>query len=309
MIEHPHAATRPDAAGSRHTGSASGLYRGRVMHERSFPSHHRLDYGVWYLLADLDELPSLDARVRGFGYNRPAPVSFWERDHGARDGSPLRPWIERHLLEAGLDLEGGSIRILCFPRVFGYGFNPISVWFCHGPAGELRAICYEVSNTFGEWHDYLVPVSAGDITANGRGASVRTSFTKELFVSPFIDMDATYDFTTRVPDERVSMVVRESVSAGRVLIASLGARRAEITSARLLATLLRYPLVTLKVIGGIHWEALKLWRKGAPYRRRGAPPPAPVTIVEPLANGSRHRSLPLDRTPSVERVSLDTVRG
>ena len=215
-------------------GHASGLYRGRVMHERFFPAGHRLHYGVWYLLADLDELGSLDARVGGFTYNRPGPVSFWDRDHGARDGSPLRPWIERHLEQADVDLEGGPIRILCFPRVFGYGFNPISVWFCHGPDGDLRAILYEVSNTFGEWHDYLVPVAPGDVVANGHGASVRTSFAKELYVSPFIDMDATYDFTTREPDDRVSVVVRETAPGGRVLVATLGARRSELTSRALL---------------------------------------------------------------------------
>ena len=260
-------------------GKASGLYLGRVMHERFFPAGHRLGYGVWYLLADLDELATLDAGVAGFTYNRPGPVSFWDRDHGARDGSPLRPWIERHLATAGVELEGGPIRILCFPRVFGYGFNPISVWFCHGPEGDLRALLYEVSNTFGEWHDYLVPVTSADVTSNERGASVRARFAKELFVSPFIGMDATYDFTTREPDQRVSVVVRETIPQGQVLVATLGARRRELTSRSLVTTLVRYPFVTLKVIGGIHWEAVKLWRKGAPYRRRGLPPAAPVTIV------------------------------
>jgi uncharacterized protein len=264
-------------------GGASGLYHGRVMHQRFFPRSHRLSYGVWYLLADLDELPRLDRATRGFTYNRPGTVSFWDRDHGARDGSPLRPWIEGRLAEAGIDLEGGPIRVLSFPRVFGYGFNPLCVWWCHGPAGDLRAILYEVSNTFGEWHDYLVPVRPEDVIANERGASVRTVFAKELYVSPFIDMAATYDFTTREPDERVSVVVRESTPGGRVLIATLGARRLPLTGRTLLTTLVRFPLVTLKVIGGIHWEAWKLWRKGAPFRRRGRPPAAPVSIVGPRA--------------------------
>ena len=281
-IDRDHTSRRP-------IGEASGLYRGRVMHKRSFPRPHRLSYGVWYLLADLDELDDLDAHVPGFSVNRPGPVSFWDRDHGPRDGSPLRPWIEGHLARAGMGLEGGPIRVLCFPRVFGYGFNPICVWFCHGPAGDLRAILYEVSNTFGEWHDYLVPVAPEDIVTNDRAASVRTVFPKALFVSPFIDMDATYDFTTRVPDGHVSVVVRETTSEGRVLIATLGARRLPLTGWTLLTTLLRSPLVTLKVIGGIHWEAVKLWRKGAPYRRRGRPPAAPVTIVDRSAGSVRDR--------------------
>lgn len=258
----------------------SALYVGRVMHERSFPRRHRMSYGVWYMLADLDELAELDRGVPGFGLNRPAPVSFHEADHGARDGSPLRPWIDGRLAEAGIDLEGGAVRILTFPRVFGYVFNPISVWFCHGPDDDLRAILYEVSNTFGQWHDYLVPVAPGDVTMNARGASVRTVFDKRLYVSPFIDMDATYDFTTRLPDERVSVVVRESAAGGRVLVATLGARRRPLTGRSLRSTLMRYPLVTLKVVGGIHWEAFKLWRKGAPFRRRGAPPASPMTVID-----------------------------
>lgn len=261
------------------TDMRSGLYVGRVMHERSFPRRHRLSYGVWYLLADLDELPALDHRLPGFGHNRRAAVSFHDADHGPRDGSALRPWIEGRLAEAGVDLEGGPVRLLTFPRVFGYVFNPISVWFCSGPGEDLRAILYEVTNTFGEWHDYLVPVTPSDVTGNARGQSVRTVFDKQLFVSPFIDMAASYDFTTRVPDERVSVVVRETAAGGQVLVATLGARRRPLTGRSLASVLIRHPLVTVKVIGGIHWEAAKLWRKGAPYRRRGAPPASPMSIV------------------------------
>lgn len=257
----------------------SCLYTGNVMHERSFPRRHRFSYGVWYVLADLDELPELDRIVPGFAYNRSAAVSFHDADHGPRDGSPLRPWIEARLTEAGVDLEGGPVRVLTFPRIFGYVFNPISVWFCHGPRDDLRAILYEVSNTFGEWHDYLVPVSPGDVIGNDRASSVRTSFDKELYVSPFIDMAATYDFTTRVPDKRVSVVVRETAAGGQVLVATLDATRRALTARSLVSVLSRYPLVTLKVIGGIHWEALKLRLKGAPYRTRGAPPASPMTIV------------------------------
>ena len=257
----------------------SGLYVGTVMHERSFPRRHRLSYGVWYLFADLEELPALDRTVPGFAHNRSAAVSFHDADHGPRDGSPLRPWIDAQLAQAGIDLDGGAVRVLSFPRVFGYVFNPISVWFCHGPDDDLRAILYEVSNTFGEWHDYLVPVAPGDVTGNDRARRVRTIFDKQLYVSPFIDMAATYDFTTRVPDERVSVVVRETAAGGVVLVATLGAARRPLTGRSLISVLARYPFVTLKVIGGIHWEALKLRRKGAPFRRRGAPPASPMTIV------------------------------
>ena len=249
------------------------------MHERFFPGAIACRTGCGTCSPTSTSCRRSIAGSPASALNRPAPVSFHDADHGARDGSPLRPWIEERLAEADIDLDGGPVRILAFPRVFGYAFNPISVWFCHGPDGELRAILYEVSNTFGEWHDYLVPVSPGDVTGNDRGHSVRTIFDKELFVSPFIDMAATYDFSTRVPDERVSVVVRETAAGGQVLVATLGARRRPLTGRSLASVLLRYPLVTVKVIGGIHWEALKLWRKGAPYRRRGTPPASPMTVV------------------------------
>ena len=257
------------------TTTASALFEGVVTHTRHVPRRHRLRYRVWYLLLDLDELDRLDRSVAGFTVDRPGPVSFHTRDHGPRDGSALRPWIERHLADAGIDLDGGAIRILSFPRILGYVFNPLSVWFCHGPDGALRGILYEVSNTFGERHSYLVPVENG-VSA---GSTVRAAFDKELFVSPFIDMDATYEFRTRVPDDRVAVVVREATREGHVLDAALTARRVPLDGSHLASAFVRHPLLTLKVIGGIHWEALQLWLKGAPYRRRGLPPVHPVTIV------------------------------
>ena len=255
--------------------TTSALYEGRVTHTRHFPRRHRFSYRVWYALLDLDELERLDRSVPGFAVDRPGLVSFHARDHGPRDGSPLRPWIESHLAEAGIDLEGGAVRILCFPRVLGYTFNPLSVWFCHDRRGALRAILYEVSNTFGERHSYLVETPPG----TGPGDTVATGFAKELFVSPFIDLDARYGFRTRVPDERLSVVVRETVREGRVLDAALTARRAPLDGRHLAAVFVRYPLVTAKVIVAIHWEAVRLWLKGAPYRRRGTPPAHPVTVV------------------------------
>lgn len=255
--------------------ASSALYFGRVTHTRFFPRRHRLSYGVWYLLADLDELPQLDRTVRGFAYDRAGAVSFHTRDHGPRDGSPLRPWIEEHLATSGIDLDGGGIRLLTFPRVMGYVFNPLTIWFCHHRDGSLRAILYEVSNTFGETHSYLVSVDEPGMP----GTIVRRAFDKELFVSPFIDLAARYDFATRIPDDRISVVVREAVSQGPVLVAALTAKRAPITSRSLARAFFTYPLVTLKVIGGIHWEAVKLWLKGAPYRRRGTPPEHHVTVI------------------------------
>jgi uncharacterized protein len=263
--------------------TASALYHARVEHRRFFPVEHRLSYRVWYLLLDLDELTMLDRTVRGFGLERRAPVSFRARDHGDRDGSPLRPWIERRLADAGIDLEGGPVRLLTFPCVLGYTFNPLSVWWCHGPGGDLRAILYEVANTFGGWHHYLVPVDPGG-TGSGRPRVERATFAKELFVSPFIGMDATYEFTTRVPDERLAIVTKEIVPEGHVLTATLTGRRQPLTGRTLAEAFVRFPLVTAKATAGIHWEALKLWRKGAPFRRHEPPPAHDLTVIrEPIA--------------------------
>lgn len=274
-----------ESSGGRWKGGRmkSAIYEGTVQHRRFRPREHQLAYKVWYLLVDLDELDEMDREIGGFGNERRARVSFFARDHGPRDGSPLRPWIEAHLARAGVDIQGGPIRLLTLPRTHGYAFNPITTWFCHGPLGDLRALLYEVSNTFGEWHHYLVPVEPAEgMRPDGRQV-VRVRFSKELFVSPFLDMAATYDIATRLPNDRASVAMTVSTSEGRMLTAAFDGTRSTLTTSSLKRTLRKYPLLTLKIIVGIHWEAIKLWRKGAPYRSRGEPPKAPVSIV------TRHR--------------------
>jgi uncharacterized protein len=261
----------------------SGIYEGRVAHRRTGPTKHSLSYGVWYLLVDLDELDELASEVRGLAAGGGGVVSFDARDHGPRDGSPLRPWAEAQFRRAGVDLEGGPIRLLSFPRIFGYAFNPITVWFAHGPLGDLRGLIFEVSNTFGEWHHYVLPVTPGEgLRADGTQL-VRCRFDKEFFVSPFMTMDASYDITTRVPDGKMALSIAVQAHDGSALTASFVGRRLPLDNRALSKMMVRYPLLTLKVMGGIHLEAIKLWLKGAPYRRRGIPP-ADVTILDPTTD-------------------------
>ena len=259
----------------------SAIYSGTVRHRRFSPVEHRFSYGVYYLWLDLDELETLDRTTPGFAHNRAAPFSFHDRDHGPRDGTPLRPWFDGLLEEAGIDLEGGPVRILTLPRIFGYVFNPISVWCAYGPFGDLRAVLYEISNTFGQWHLHLHPVEGLDPAGNARHI-----FDKELFVSPFIDMEASYEFQMRPPDDRAALLVREYLPSGHLLTATFVARRKELTVGRLWRELSIHPMMTLKVIGGIHWEALRLWLKGAPFRRHGPAPDRLVTVVP--TRGARH---------------------
>ena len=255
---------------------ASALYTGTVMHRRVRPVLHRLSYRVFSLLLDLDELPALDARLRFFSHNRAGLLSFHDRDHGPGDGRPLRPWIERQLGDAGIEA-GGPLRVLCFPRILGFVFNPLSVWFCHRRDGALAAILYEVNNTFSERHFYLIPCGEKD------GAVVRQHCAKEFYVSPCMDMAMSYDFRIRPPDQSVSVSIRQTDAEGAVLFASLAARRSDLTDTSLLAAYLRHPLMTFKVVAGIHWEAFRLWRKGVGLRARPPRPDHLVSVVPPRA--------------------------
>lgn len=254
----------------------SALYLGRVAHTRHVDVAHRFSYRSWWLLADLDELETLGRQVPGFGVDRAGLVSFHRRDHGPRDGSPLRPWIEARCAEAGVDLEGGAVRLLSHPRVLGYVFNPISVWFCHGPDGDLRAVLYEVSNTWREVHSHLVAVEPAQRQPNGL---FRHRFDKRLFVSPFMDLDHRYTFWTDAPDERATVLTRQVTADDRpALTASLVADRVSLDRRGIVRAMIWAPHVTAMTMARIHWQAIRLWRKGAPYRRRGAPPTPEVTV-------------------------------
>ncbi|MBB4285263.1 DUF1365 domain-containing protein [Roseospira goensis] len=255
----------------------SALYAGTVLHRRLKPKRHRLDYRVFSLLLDLDELPDLDRRLRGFGHNRWAPLAFHDRDHGPGDGRPLRPWIESALAEAGLDLGGGPIRVLCYPRLWGYVFNPLTVYFCHHADGRLGAVLHEVNNTLGERHCYLIPVSESDAADR----VVRQTCDKRFYVSPFIAMETTYHFKIKPPDDKVAVAIQQTDAEGTVLHASFTGARRPLSDRTLAAAVARHPLMTLKVIVGIHWEALNLWIKGVKVVRRDPPPANLVTVVTP----------------------------
>jgi DUF1365 family protein len=255
----------------------SCLYSGKVMHRRLRPKPHRLRYRVAWMLLDLDEITALPQKLRLFSYNGFNAVSFFDRDHGDGSGRPLRPQVEAHLRDAGITPDGGPIRLLCMPRMFGYGFNPLSVYFCHRRDGALAAILYEVHNTFRQRHSYLIPVDpAAGIAA---GATIDQQCRKGFYVSPFMDMDLHYAFRVVVPDSRVAVAIRTADRDGLVLAAALSGDRLALTDAALLRLLVAYPLLTLRVIGAIHWHALKMVLKGFRLRQRPCPPTAPVTVV------------------------------
>lgn len=232
----------------------SGIYAGTVIHERLRPRRHRLEYRVFSLLIDLDELGYLSGHFPLLGINAPGVFSFRESDHG--DGTtPVRSWAANLLRDAGIAYDGGRIEMLCYPRIFGFVFNPLTVYFCHDRAGALVGILYEVHNTHGERHTYVLP-------AGQRERIVRHSAPKRFFVSPFMPPDCVYRFRIAPPGGRVGISIFEDDPEGLLLTASFTGKREELSNGALRRLLLRYPLMTLKVVAGIHWEAVKLVIKG-----------------------------------------------
>lgn len=251
----------------------SKLYVGHVMHRRLRPHRHQLRYRCFWLFLDLDEVPALSDSLRLLGFDRPALAGFRSRDHGDGRSADLRSYVEARLGEACIDVRGGPIRLLTMPRIAGYGFNPLSIFFCHDRDGILHTIIWEVSNAFGERHSYLIPVS------DGRRDIIRQQCAKGFYVSPFMDHDLTYIFRVRVPRKDVSVVISAEDDRGPVLIANLAGVARDLTDANLLKLLLAQPFLTLKVIAAIHWEALKLWLKGHHLRNKPPPPQESVTVV------------------------------
>jgi DUF1365 family protein len=250
----------------------SALYVGRVMHQRLRPRRHRLAYRVYSVLIDIDELPQLNARLRLFSVDRFNLFSFHAADHGDGSGLDLRGQLEARLREAGLPT-GGAIRLLAMPRLLGHVFNPLSVWFCHAPGGELQAMVYEVNNTFGQRHSYLIPV------ADAAAPVIDQHCDKRMYVSPFNGMDLRYRFRIAPPGEAVSIGVSVHDAAGAVLNARLDGQRAPLGDLALLRVFLTHPLLTLKVVAAIHWQALRLWIKRVPLHPRPAAPERDITIV------------------------------
>ena len=255
---------------------SSALYVGAVTHRRLRPKPHRLRYRVFSLLLDLDEIPGLAAQLRLFSHRRFNLFGFDERDHADGSGAPLRGWVEGYLATAGIDLEGGAIRLLAMPRVLGYGFNPLSVYFCYHRDGRLLTLLHQVHNTFGERHTYLIPVASQDDPA-----AIGQDCAKAFHVSPFLAMDMRYEFRIRAPDASLNIVIRGTDADGPIIVAALAADRRDLTDAALLGAFLRTPLLTTKVIIGIHWEAFRLWRKGLRFHGKPTSPAEPVSIVAP----------------------------
>ena len=250
--------------------AAAELYVGQTTHVRFKPQPHKFRYGVFQLLIDVDRLKEAFAGLRTLGVGRFGLFSFAARDHGARDGQPLRVWVEAQLASAGLTASAAQIRLLCFPRVLGFVFNPLSIFFVHDPDGRLEAVIYEVNNTFGQTHAYVTP-------ATGLGDE-RQEADKAFYVSPFYGVEGGYQFRLSPPGKSFDLVICKQTAGQTDFVATLSAQRRALTDGALMRLFFAMPLMTLGVVAAIHWEALRLWFKGASFHSRPPGPRASVSV-------------------------------
>ena len=256
------------------TARRSAIYLGKVMHCRLAPKRHRFRYRVASLLVDLDELADLDRGLRVFSVDRANLFSFHQRDHGPRDGAALKPWVEAVFADQGSAIPGGRVLCFCIPRTLGYAFNPLTVYWGYRADGSLAGVLYEVKNTFGDQHCYFVPAGPDHVP----GEPLVQEAEKLLYVSPFFDVAGGYRFRTGEPSDTLGLLIRLVGPDGADrMIATHRAERRALNDGALLATLITHPLNTIKVIAGIHWEALRLWSKKAKFHSRPAPPDDPVS--------------------------------
>ncbi len=263
------------------SGLTSCLYEGTVVHKRLTPRQHAFGYRVFALCLDVDEIDEVGRRLRFFSRNRRNLLGFRDSDFGAAGEEPVALKARRLLDRCGFGSCGARIEIVCYPRLVGYVFNPLSVYFCHDSSGEVGAVIYEVTNTFGERKSYVIPTDEG-------GATITQQCTKEMYVSPFTGASGQYGFHGIAPSDRVVIGVNFREEGRPVLKTHFSGVRRPLTDSVIARVVARHPLMTLKVMAAIHYEALRLWAKGVPLVTRHISPAYSFTIVDRPTRKSNH---------------------
>jgi DUF1365 family protein len=236
------------------------IYKGHVTHRRFKPLRHYFSYKIFSILFDLTELEDLHKKISIFSFNRFNIFSFYNKDHGSRDGNDLTEWVKINLKKYNLNINVSKIKLLCFPRVFGYVFNPLSIFYCYD-GNALKAILYEVKNTFNEQHTYVFPV-------NNSSKIITQQCNKKFYVSPFIKMDTFYNFRLTEPDENIRILIKQTDKVGKILVACQAGKKQNMSLKQLLINFFTHPMMTFKIMMSIHYEALRLWKKGAIFQKR-----------------------------------------
>jgi len=239
----------------------SSIYNGTVIHKRFKPKIHFFKYKVFSILIDISEINLLDKTLKIFSYNKFNIVSFYDEDHGPRDGTSVKEWVIKNLQDNQIDTQGIKIKLLCYPRIFGFVFNPLSIFFIYNKKSELISILYEVKNTFDEQHTYIFKNKENENT-------IKHTCKKKFHVSPFIEMNCTYFFKILKPGDKISVIIDQYDEEGKLLYASQDGSRIELNNKNLFLSYLKHPLMTFKIIAAIHFEAFKLWIKGIKFIKK-----------------------------------------
>ena len=241
--------------------TSSCIYNGNVIHKRFKPKEHFFKYKVFSLFIDLSELNELDDKLKFFSLNKFNLISFYEKDHGERDGSSLLNWVKLNLSNNNISTENIKIKLLCYPRILGYVFNPLSIFFIYDKDENLISILYEVKNTFGEQHTYIFKVES-------ENKLIQNNCSKKFHVSPFIEMNCNYFFRLLKPGNKISVIIDQYDNEDKILYASQDGIRSDFNTKYLIKSYLKHPIMTFKIILAIHYEAFRLWAKGIKFIKK-----------------------------------------
>tara|TARA_B110001454_G_scaffold208826_1_gene221712 strand:+ start:75 stop:845 length:771 start_codon:yes stop_codon:yes gene_type:complete len=240
---------------------SSCIYSGQITHKRLRPKKHFFSYKTFSLLIDLNEIQKIEKKISFFSCNKFNILSFYNIDHGPRDGRSITKWVQQILSKIKINIDGGKIKLFCYPRFFGYVFNPLSIFYCYNKNLVLKAVLYEVKNTFNEQHTYV-------FRSKPSSNLILHKCNKKFYVSPFIKMKTFYNFRLSKPKNSINILIKQADSEGLLLIAHQTGKRINLNSKNLLYQFLKHPLMSFKIIGAIHFEAFRLWTKGVKLVRK-----------------------------------------
>lgn len=252
------------------------IYRGFVSHYRFYPKTHKFKYRVFSLFLNLENLEYLEKKTRLFSINKFNLFSFFYKDHTVKPYENPFLWAKNILVSKNLYKKNDRIYILCYPRILGYVFNPLTTYFCIAPNNKVKAIIYEVHNTFGDRHSYLTKYS-----------NINEKVDKIFHVSPFFKIEGEYEFHTKLKNNSLKVEINYCKEDNtKLLNASFYGKKSTLNDKKLLLCFFLYPLMTIKVIYSIHLQALFLWAKGIKFFNRPKPSKDIISYSKTLKKNS-----------------------